>query len=91
MKKNVRENVRKLSGGQQQRVAIARAMAKDVDLILCDEPTGNLDPETSQGIIQTFIDLAHLKNKCIIIVTHSKEFANCMDIQLQIHQGKLEK
>lgn len=87
----IKRNVLQLSGGQQQRVAIARAMAKDVDLILCDEPTGNLDPETSQGIIQTFIDLAHLKNKCVIIVTHSKEFANCMDIQLQIHQGKLEK
>lgn len=66
-------------------------MAKDVDLILCDEPTGNLDEETSKGIIQTFIDLAHEKNKCVIIVTHSKEFASCLDVQLRIHQGKLEK
>lgn len=86
-----RRDIRKLSGGQQQRVAIARAMAKDVDLILCDEPTGNLDEETSKGIIQTFIDLAHEKNKCVIIVTHSKEFASCLDVQLRIHQGKLEK
>ncbi|MCD7809767.1 MAG: ABC transporter ATP-binding protein [Erysipelotrichaceae bacterium] len=86
-----KRDIRKLSGGQQQRVAIARAMAKDVDLILCDEPTGNLDEETSQGIIQTFIDLAHNKNKCVIVVTHSKEFAECMDVQLKINQGKLVK
>lgn len=86
-----KRDIRKLSGGQQQRIAIARAMAKDVDLILCDEPTGNLDAETSRGIIQTFIDLAHYKNKCVIVVTHSKEFAMELDVQLQINQGKLEK
>lgn len=84
-------DIRKLSGGQQQRIAIARAMAKDVDLILCDEPTGNLDEETSRGIIQTFINLAHKKNKCVIVVTHSKDFAACLDIQLKIHQGQLQK
>ena len=84
-------DIRKLSGGQQQRVAIARAIAKDVDLILCDEPTGNLDEETSRGIIQTFMNLAHQKNKCVIVVTHSKDFAACLDIQLKIHQGQLEK
>lgn len=86
-----KRDIRKLSGGQQQRVAIARAMAKDVDLILCDEPTGNLDEETSEGIIQTFIRLAHEQNKCVIVVTHSKEFAECMDEQIRIHKGKLEK
>ncbi|MFQ7409621.1 MAG: ABC transporter ATP-binding protein [Coprobacillus cateniformis] len=84
-------DIRKLSGGQQQRIAIARAMAKDVDLILCDEPTGNLDEETSRGIIQTFMNLAHKKNKCVIVVTHSKDFAACLDIQLKIHQGQLQK
>ena len=63
-----KRDIRQLSGGQQQRVAIARAIAKDVDLILCDEPTGNLDEETSQGIIQAFIDLAHKENKCVILV-----------------------
>ena len=71
-------DIRKISGGQQQRVAIARAMAKNVDLILCDEPTGNLDEKTSDSIIQTFIDLAHQKNKSII-----------MDVQLKIKEGKL--
>ncbi len=85
-----KRDIRKLSGGQQQRVAIARAIAKDVDLILCDEPTGNLDEETSQGIIQTFIDLAHNHNKCVIVVTHSPLFASCLDVQLKINKGKLE-
>ncbi|MEG0366254.1 MAG: ABC transporter ATP-binding protein [Coprobacillus sp.] len=84
-------DIRKLSGGQQQRIAIARAIAKDVDLILCDEPTGNLDEETSKGIIQTFIDLAHNQNKCVIVVTHSAHFASLLDVQLRIHQGQLEK
>ena len=86
-----KRDISKLSGGQQQRVAIARAIAKDVDLILCDEPTGDLDQETSQGIIEAFIDLAHKKNKCVIVVTHAKELASLLDVQLQIHQGKLKK
>lgn len=86
-----KRDIRKLSGGQQQRVAIARAMAKDVDLILCDEPTGHLDAENSQDIIDTFIKLAHDKNKCVIVVTHSKELASCLDVQLRIVQGKLEE
>lgn len=64
-------DIRKLSGGQQQRIAIARAIAKDVDLILAEEPTGNLDEKNSKEILKTFIDLAHQANKCIIIVTHS--------------------
>ena len=87
----ISRDIRKLSGGQQQRIAIARAIAKDVDLILCDEPTGNLDQETSKTIIDIFIKLAHEKNKCVIVVTHSKEFASCLDIQLRIHKGQLEK
>ncbi|MFR6666857.1 MAG: ABC transporter ATP-binding protein, partial [Thomasclavelia spiroformis] len=64
-------DIRKLSGGQQQRIAIARAIAKDVDLILADEPTGNLDEKNSREILKIFIDLAHNDNKCVIIVTHS--------------------
>lgn len=84
-------DIRKLSGGQQQRVAIARAIAKDVDLILCDEPTGNLDQETSQGIIDTFIHLAHAKKKCVIVVTHSHELASRLDVQLTIQQGQFKE
>jgi putative ABC transport system ATP-binding protein len=83
-----KRDIRKLSGGQQQRIAVARAIAKDVELILCDEPTGNLDEETSKGIIETLVNLAHEKNKCVIVVTHSQYFASCLDIQLKISKGQ---
>lgn len=86
-----KHNVCKLSSGQQQKVAIARAVAKDADLILCDEPTNSLTPEESQNMIRFFIDFAHKKNKCVIVMTHSKAVASCLDVQLQIHQGKLKK
>ncbi|GFI42175.1 putative ABC transporter ATP-binding protein [Thomasclavelia cocleata] len=82
-------DIRKLSGGQQQRVAIARAIAKDVDLILADEPTGNLDEKNSQDILKTFIDLAHKNNKCVIIVTHSPSLAKKCDVQLKIMEGHI--
>lgn len=82
-------DIRKLSGGQQQRIAIARAIAKDVDLILADEPTGNLDEKNSREILKTFIDLAHSDNKCVIIVTHSPSLAAKCDVQLKIKDGQI--
>lgn len=84
-------DIRKLSGGQQQRVAIARAIAKEVDLILADEPTGNLDEKNSREILDTFIQLAHHQDKCVIIVTHSNALANTCDEQLQIKEGQIVK
>lgn len=86
----ISRDICKLSKAQQQRIAIARAIARDDDLILCDEPTGHLDEKTSQDIMQVFIDLAHHQDKCIIVVTHSEYFASLLDIQLRIHQGQLE-
>ena len=82
-------DIRKLSGGQQQRVAIARAIAKDVDLILADEPTGNLDEKNSREILKAFIELAHNNNKCVIIVTHSHSLAKKCDVQLKINDGQI--
>lgn len=83
--------VNKLSGGEQQRVAIARALSTDVDLILADEPTGNLDEQMSDEIVKLFASLAHTHNKCIIMVTHSKDIASCSDIVLRLEKGILKK
>jgi putative ABC transport system ATP-binding protein len=64
-----------LSGGEQQRVAIARALSFFPDILLADEPTGNLDSATQNDIVEIFKKLAHQDQKCVIIVTHSKEVA----------------
>lgn len=71
--------VLKLSGGEQQRVAIARSLSYGPKVILADEPTGNLDNETENEILKIFIDLAHKQNKCVIIVTHSKNVCDKVD------------
>lgn len=82
-------DIRKLSGGQQQRVALARAMGKSSQLILANEPTGNLDEKTSLEIMRYFIKLAHDENKCVIIVIHSRQLADLCDVKIHIQEGKL--
>ena len=79
--------VNRLSGGEQQRVAIARALSTNVDIILADEPTGNLDEEKENEIIDIFIKLAHENNKCIIIVTHSSDIAARSDGVIHLKKG----
>ena len=74
-KKKANRLVTRLSGGEQQRVAIARAISTKANIILADEPTGNLDSLTSKQIVEIFKNLAHKQNKCVIVVTHSKEIA----------------
>ena len=74
----IHRRILKLSGGQQQRVAIARALSYDPKIILADESTGNLDPDTRDEIMDIFDDLKE-QGKCIIIVTHSKEVAHRAD------------
>lgn len=76
----------KLSGGEQQRVGIARALAHDPDIILADEPTGNLDSDTEESIMEIFEALAKEQNKCVILVTHSRNVASFADEVLQIHE-----
>ncbi|MFB7640184.1 ABC transporter ATP-binding protein [Peribacillus butanolivorans] len=84
-----KRKVLQLSGGQQQRVAIARALSCNVDLLIADEPTGNLDQETSMEIIELFKELAHKENKCIIVVTHSQEVAKQSDKAVYLEKRKL--
>ena len=84
-----KRNVMQLSGGQRQRVAIARALASSAPILLADEPTGSLDEETAEGIIDLFVNLAHEQNKCVIVVTHSKEVAARSDLVLTLKNGVL--
>jgi putative ABC transport system ATP-binding protein len=79
----------KLSGGEQQRVAIARGLATNVDLILADEPTGNLDTVTESEIIKVFQNLAKKYNKCVIVVSHSDYVSKHSDVHLDLVDGKL--
>lgn len=69
----------KLSGGEQQRVAIARALSYDPEILLADEPTGNLDLTTQEEVMEIFNRLAHEENKCVILVSHSPEVAASVD------------
>lgn len=87
--KEIHRNVLRLSGGQQQRVAIARALASTAPIILADEPTGNLDEGTAMDIIEVLIKSAKQKNKCVIVVTHSKELANKADVVLELSNKNL--
>jgi putative ABC transport system ATP-binding protein len=87
-KNKANRNVRRLSGGEQQRIAIARAMANQPDIIVADEPTGNLDGETEDTIIGLFRKLATEKDKCVIVVTHSEKVAKQADVILRLHATK---
>lgn len=85
-----KRSVLKLSGGQQQRVAIARALASDAQVILADEPTGNLDEDTAAEITAILKDSAHKSGKCVVIVTHSNELAKAADVVFQLRKGDLQ-
>lgn len=84
-----RQKVLTLSGGQQQRISIARALCCEADLIVADEPTGNLDEDTAQEIVDLLQTLAHNEGKCIIVVTHDPNIAKNSDITIKLSKGNL--
>ena len=78
-----------LSGGEQQRVAIARSLANDASLIFADEPTGNLDPKTSDAVFNIFIDLAKSRGLSAIVATHNLDLAHKLDRVITLQNGRI--
>ncbi|MBP3520281.1 MAG: ABC transporter ATP-binding protein [Oscillospiraceae bacterium] len=78
-----------LSGGEQQRVAIARSMASGAQVLLADEPTGNLDGENSRNVVELLTKLAHEDNYCVVIVTHDPAIAEASDTVYRMADGVL--
>ncbi len=88
-KETADRKVLKLSGGEQQRIGIARAISHNPDIIIADEPTGNLDSDTEENIMNILLSLAHNENKCVIVVTHSKQVAKYADELWGLNTGSL--
>jgi len=80
-----------LSGGEQQRVAIARALAMETELMLADEPTGNLDGESSNIVIDLLRRLAHEQGYCVVVVTHDMGVLDRMDVIYRMRDGVVER
>jgi lipoprotein-releasing system ATP-binding protein len=89
MESYANKHASKLSGGQQQRVAIARALVNDPAVIMCDEPTGNLDKENSRRVFDIFKTLATENKQTIIAVTHDPDFASGSDRIIEMEDGKV--
>jgi putative ABC transport system ATP-binding protein len=80
-----------LSGGQQQRVAIARAIVADPSILVCDEPTGDLDRATAEDVLSLLQELNRAQGKTIVMVTHDQKAAEYASRQLHLDKGKIEQ
>ena len=89
MQERINHKPAELSGGEQQRVAVARALANDPDIILADEPTGNLDSENSEAVHQILINLRDQMGKTFVIVTHNTGLVNLADKVYEMKDGKI--
>ena len=78
-----------LSGGEQQRVAIARASATEPDILLADEPTGNLDAENGQMVMELLLGLSDRHNAALVLVTHAENLAKRCDRRISLHDGRI--
>ena len=79
-----------LSGGEQQRVSIARALAKNPDILLCDEPTGALDSETGAMVLALLLRMARKSGKTIVVVTHNQNIAKMADVVIRVKNGRIQ-
>ena len=89
-KETADRKILKLSGGEQQRIGIARALAHNPNIVIADEPTGNLDNDTEKEVLKILTSLAHNEGKCVIIVTHSKKVSSIADEILGMNNGVLK-
>ncbi len=89
LSKKLKNKPNQLSGGEQQRVSIARALVNDPEIILADEPTGNLDSKTGETIFQLLKEL-NQKGKTVVVVTHDNEIAEKTDRVIRVRDGKIE-
>lgn len=89
LSERIHYNVKQLSGGEKQRVAIARALCNDPDIILADEPSGNLDQQNAELIYEILFSFVEKKNKALIVVTHDNVLANMCQSRYQLRNGLL--
>ena len=89
LEKRLKHRPAELSGGEQQRVAIARALANTPKLLLADEPTGNLDPKTSETVFAELLGIVKETGLSALVATHNFELADAMDRRVRLEDGKL--
>ena len=80
-----------MSGGEQQRVALARALVNNPSMLIADEPTGNLDSNTTKEILELMRRLVNEQHKTLVMVTHDRNLANVADRVIQIRDGRIKK